>query len=187
MTVQVSGSAHPVTEQLLWYQSSCDSIVTTYLAFIIWRKAWKCEPCAPKTLETWKTKHMKYIHKVYKNNTWFFHFMFSVSFGAVSYLDNYSFCKKTNRKKYCKRVTSFFPLSFNRCFRKAWGAVLDNSHEAILVSRVAKSESAANAKHVFPGYCNLVLQKAIQLLSTATETVRFYYADFNLPCSYLFQ
>lgn len=70
MTVQVSGSAHPETkkiyffviEQLLWYQSFCDSIVTVYLAFTVWRRAWKCEPRAPKPLETWKTKYIKYIY-----------------------------------------------------------------------------------------------------------------------------
>lgn len=39
------------------------------------------------------------------------------------------------------------------------------------MSRVAKSETTANAKHVFPHYCLLVLQKAVQLFSTAIETV----------------
>lgn len=49
--------------------------------------------------------------------------------------------------------------------------VLENSQQGILVSHVAKSESAANVKHVFPHHCFLVLQKAIQLFSTATEMV----------------
>lgn len=55
------------------------------------------------------------------------------------------------------------------------------------MSHVAKSESAANAKHVFPGCCVVVLQKAVQLSSTVTETVGFYYTDFNLPHCCLFQ
>lgn len=36
--------------------------------------------------------------------------MFCVSFVVVSYLDDLSFCKKTNRNKYFKIVIRFFPL-----------------------------------------------------------------------------
>lgn len=58
------------------------------------------------------------------------------------------------------------------------------------MSRVAKSETTANAKHVFPHYCLLVLQKAVQLFSTAIETVGFNSngssQTYNFQCSCLF-
>lgn len=52
------------------------------------------------------------IYEVYKNILTFYISCFVFPLEWLLYFGDFSFCKKTNRNKYCKTVTRFFPLFF---------------------------------------------------------------------------